>query len=45
MTRTREFALWALLAFALWASFDHAMKVDAARLCSHDDTAYAECGR
>lgn len=45
VTRARELAFWVLVAFALFASFDHMMRVDAANLCSHDDTAYAECGQ
>jgi len=36
-------ALWGLLAIALVISFDHAMRADAARLCSNDATAYKGC--
>lgn len=36
-------ALWAALACAVLASCDHAMRADAARLCSNDATAYKGC--
>lgn len=36
-------ALWAALACAVLASCDHAMRVDAANLCSRDDTAFEGC--
>jgi len=36
-------ALWGLLAIALVVSFDHAMRADAANLCSRDDTAFEGC--
>lgn len=36
-------ALWGLLAIALVVSFDHAMRVDQARLCSNDATANEGC--
>ena len=42
MTRARSLC-WALLAIALVAAFDHAMRVDQARLCSNDATANKEC--
>ena len=44
MTRARSLC-WALLAIALVAAFDHAMRADAARLCANDATAYPECSK
>lgn len=42
MTRARSLC-WALLAIALVAAFDHAMRVDQARLCASDATANEGC--
>jgi hypothetical protein len=38
-----RYLLWAFLALALLAAFDHMMRVDAARLCASDATAYEGC--
>ena len=40
MTRALLLSLAALI---MVAAFDHAMRADAARLCSNDATAYKEC--
>jgi hypothetical protein len=37
--------LWALLGIFAIIAFDRMMRLDAARLCSNDATAYKECSR